>query len=129
MMRFNTTRFGVLEVDNDRLITFPDGIPGFPDVKRYILMDYRDTSLKWLQSVDDPDIAFIVAEPKIFSPDYSVKLDDTVRQYLEIKDESDLAILVIVRVENGNIAPNLHGPLLLNAENMRGVQIVVEKIS
>ncbi len=129
MMRFNTTRFGVLEVDNDRLITFPDGIPGFPDVKRYILMDYRDTSLKWLQSVDDPDIAFIVAESKIFSPDYSVKLDDAIRQYLEIKDESDLAILVIVRVENGNIAPNLHGPLLLNAENMRGVQIVVEKIS
>ncbi len=129
MMRFNTTRFGELEVDNDRLITFPDGIPGFPDVKRYILMDYRDTSLKWLQSVDDPDIAFIVAEPKIFSPDYSVKLDDTVRQYLQIKNDMDIAILVIVRVENGNIVPNLHGPLLLNAENMRGVQIVVEKIS
>ena len=65
MIAFPTTRFGNLEVDDDRLIQLQDGLLGFPDLKRFVLMDYKDTVLKWFQSVDDPDVAFIVVDPSL----------------------------------------------------------------
>ncbi|MEW6417036.1 MAG: flagellar assembly protein FliW [Nitrospirota bacterium] len=128
MVRFETSRFGILEIDEDKIINFPDGIPGFPEIKRYILMDYKDTPLKWLQAVDNPDVAFIVAEPSIFLPDYSIKLDVAIREYLQLKKEEDLAALVIIRVEDGKVIANFQGPLLLNASLMRGVQVVIDRV-
>lgn len=128
MVKFETTRFGTLEVDSNRIIYFPDGILGFPSIKRYILMDYKDTPLKWLQAIDHPDIAFIVMDPTISSTSYSIKLDDTIRQYLQLENDEDLAVLVIVRVEGDNVIANLQGPILMNASLMRGVQVVLDKI-
>ena len=64
MVKIETSRFGSLEVPEDRVIRFPVGLLGFPRLNRYILIDYKDTPLKWLQSVEDPDVAFIVTDPK-----------------------------------------------------------------
>ena len=128
MVKFETSRFGILEVDEGKIINFPDGLPGFPEIKRYILMDYKDTPIKWLQAMDNPDVAFIVAEPSILSPDYSIKLDAAIREYLQLKNDEDLAALVIIRVEDGKVIANFQGPLLLNASLMRGVQVVLEKV-
>lgn len=127
MIRFETSRFGSLEVNEEKIIYFEEGIPGFPDAKRYILIEYKDTHLKWLQAVDDPDIAFIVSEPWAFDPEYSIRLDDYICQSLKVKNESDLVILLIIRVENGNVKPNLQGPLLINADTMLGMQVVLDK--
>lgn len=126
MMSFETSRFGSLEVEEDKIINFPNGLLGFPEIKRYILMDYKDTPLKWLQAVDDPDIAFIVMEPTILSPDYSIKLDATARQCLQLENDNDLAVLVIIRVEGEKVIANFQGPILLNASLMRGMQVVIE---
>lgn len=127
MIRFETSRFGSLEVNEEKIIYFEEGIPGFPDAKRYILIEYKDTHLKWLQAVDDPDVAFIVSEPWVFEPEYSIRLDDYICQSLKVKNESDLVILLIIRVENGNVKPNLQGPLLINADTMLGMQVVLDK--
>lgn len=127
MLQFETTRFGVLEVEEDRIINFPDGLLGFPDIKRYILMDYKDTPLKWLQAVDDPDLAFIVTEPAVLFPDYNARLDSATKQYLKLEKDEDLAVLMIIRVEAEQIIANLQGPLFLNAGSMLGAQIVVDK--
>jgi flagellar assembly factor FliW len=128
MIKFETSRFGALEVKEDRIIQFPEGIPGFPEIKRYVLIDYKDTPLKWLHAVDDPDIAFIVTEPKTVSADYSVKTDAATRQYLNLDNEDDLAVFLILRVENGNMIPNFNGPLLINAGNMTGIQAVLDRV-
>lgn len=128
MLEFETSRFGRLEVAEDRIINFPEGLLGFPEIKRYVLMDYKDTPLKWLQAIDDPDVAFIVAEPAIIAPDYSVKLDPATRQYLNLENDDDLAVLVIIRVEGENIIGNYQGPLMVNASLMRGVQVVIDKV-
>lgn len=127
MIRFETSRFGTLEVEDNKIINFHDGLLGFSHLKRYILMDYKDTPLKWLQAVDDPEIAFIVVEPRIFFPDYSIKLDNAIKHHLQIENDEDLAVLVIIRVEGEKMIANLHGPILLNASLMRGVQVVLEK--
>lgn len=127
MVQFETTRFGALEVAEDRIVNFPDGLLGFPDIKRYILMDYKDTPLKWLQAVDDPDVAFIVTEPAVLFPDYNVRLDSATKQYLKLENDEDLAVLMTIRVEGEKVIANLQGPLFLNAGSMIGAQIVVDK--
>ena len=124
MISFETTRFGRLEVSKDKIINFPTGLMGFSDHKRYILMDYKDTSLKWLQAVDAPHVAFIVVQPFEFFPDYSLRIEDSIKDLLEIRDEDDISILTILRVEGEKVTVNLQGPLVINSVNKKGFQIV-----
>jgi flagellar assembly factor FliW len=124
MISFETTRFGRLEVGKDKIISFPSGLMGFSEYKRYILMDYKDTSLKWLQAVDAPHVAFIVVQPFEFFPDYSVSIEDSIRDLLEIEHEDDVSILTILRVEGEKVTVNLQGPLVMNSLNKKGMQIV-----
>ncbi len=126
MVRFDTSRFGRLEVSEDKIIKFPTGVVGFPQIKRYVLLDYDDTPVKWLQAVDDPDVAFIVIDPTLLVQNYAMNLDLTTRQALELESEEDLAVLTIVRVENGNVLANLKGPLLFNSRLRVGFQAVLE---
>jgi len=124
MISFETTRFGRLEVSKDKIINFPTGLMGFSDHKRYILMDYKDTSLKWLQAVDAPHVAFIVVQPFEFFPEYSLRIEDSIKDLLEIKEDDDISILTILRVEGEKVTVNLQGPLVINSLNKKGVQIV-----
>lgn len=125
---FQTSRFGSLEVDAEKIITFPDGILGFPAIKRYVLLDHKETVLKWLHAVDDPDVAFIVVEPVVLLPDFSMSPDPVTKKFLRIEQDEDLVTLVIIRVENERVIANFHGPLLFNASLKLGVQVVLDKI-
>jgi flagellar assembly factor FliW len=127
VIKFGTSRFGLLEAEEGKIINFPDGLVGFSGLKRFILIDHKDTPLKWLQSVDDPDIAFIVASPDIIAAEYSIDLDRTVRKYLQIENENELVVLVIMRVSGEDVIANFQGPLIINANNMKGVQIILER--
>ncbi len=126
MITIDTSRFGKVEVEEDRIIHFPEGLLGFPSLKGYVLIDYKDTPLKWLQSVDDPTIAFIVTEPSVLVPDYSVPLDEEAKKLIEIGDVQDLAVLIIIRVENEQVIANLRGPIVMNARVMKGIQIALD---
>ena len=126
MVLFETSRFGKLQVAEDKVIKFPSGLLGFPHVKRYVLIDYEDTPVKWLQAVDEPDVAFIVMEPGLIVQDYTINLDTTMRQSLELETEEDLAVLAIVRVDKGKLLANLKGPLLFNSRLKIGIQAVLE---
>lgn len=126
MIRFRTSRFGELEADDNTVITFPEGLVGLTDLKRYILIDHKDTALKWLQALDDPDIAFIVIPPDLIIADYSLTIDRNVRQFLQIEHDEDLAIFVIVRVSGNDVIANFQGPLLINSRTRTGIQAVLE---
>lgn len=125
MISFQTQRFGTLEVEDDRIITFPKGLLGFDEVKRYILIDYKDTPLKWLQAVDHPNIAFIVAEPGMFLSGYPIEVDHLTRLSLKIERDEDIAVLVILRVDGNNVIANLQGPLIINSQLMIGSQVIL----
>jgi flagellar assembly factor FliW len=126
MIKFSTSRFGDLEAEEKKIINFSEGLVGLPDLKRFIIIDHKDTPVKWLQAVDDPDMAFIVASPDIITTGYSINPDKTVRQHLRIDNDNDLVVLVILRVSGEDVIANLQGPLVINASNMRGAQIVLE---
>ncbi len=126
MIKFDTSRFGTLEVEKDKVISFQTGLLGLPDLNQYILIDHKDTPLKWLKALDDPDIAFIVASPMLILEDYAVELDDGVRKSLQIESNADIVVLVIMRVDGEDVIANFHGPLVINARNKQGMQLVMD---
>ena len=127
MVAFETSRFGPIEVGEDRIIRFPVGLLGFPELNRYVLIDYKDTPLKWLQSVDDPDVAFIVTDPKTVANEGTIRLGDDVVRFLQIEREDDLAVLLMLRVDGDKVIANLNGPLAINSNRMLGVQAVLDR--
>ncbi len=124
-MKINTTRFGEIEIEENKIITFPMGIPGFADLKRYVLIDYKDP-IQWLHAVDDPDVAFIVINPFPIFQDYSVNIQDDVQSFLGIKEPTDLVILNILTVTSQGITANLKGPLVMNSANFQAAQILLD---
>lgn len=129
MIEFETSRFGRLQVPEERVIHFPDGLVGLPHLKRYVLLDYRDTEVKWLQAVDDASVAFIVIAPFLLDRDYEITLPAQVTEALEIEDEEDVAILIILRVDGDRLLANFQGPLVINTKKMKGFQLIVESAS
>jgi flagellar assembly factor FliW len=125
MISFHTSRFGTLEVEEDKVINFPYGLVGFANLKRYILMDHRNTPIKWLQAIDHPDVAFLVVEPKTILAEYPIRIDSATRHSLQIEDDDDIAVLLIIRVEEDKIIPNIHGPLVINSRLKIGAQLVL----
>src|SRR6187549_765352 len=81
LMNVQTSRFGSVDVDADRIITFSRGILGFPKYSRYVLIQPEaDSSFYWLQSIEAADLAFVVTDPLLFMPDYQVPLREETRQ-------------------------------------------------
>jgi len=126
MIKLKTSRFGELEVEQDKVVDFPEGLIGLPDTKKFILIDHKDTQLKWLQAIEDPEIAFIVVSPDEISEDYNVDIDKKVKNYLHLDNNDDLAVLVTMRVDGDDVIANFQGPLLINASSRKGVQVVLE---
>ena len=121
-----TSRFGQLDVDPDRLITFDDGILGFPDQRRYALVQTGEGSgFYWLQSVDTPDLAFVVCDPRLFVADYQVpvKLEDL--ECIELRDPDYSQVFIIVNKVGDLLTGNFQGPLVVNVTNRRARQLVL----
>ena len=76
-MKVNTTRFGTLTLEEEKIIDMPSGMLGFPDKRRFVILNHReDSPFFWYQSVDDPDLAFVITSPFLFHPEYDVDLTE-----------------------------------------------------
>ncbi len=125
-LEIQTTRFGRLSVDEERVINFPRGLLGFPSLTRYALIQAGEENyFFWLQCVDEPNLAFVVADPSIFFKGYQVPLKDETRQELDISDEAFAQVFVICNKVGDWLTGNLLGPLVVNAANRQGQQVVL----
>lgn len=124
-MKVLTTRFGELELDENRIIEFPLGIPGFEESKHFFLIDHRD-NIWWLQSVDDADLAFIVTEPFTLFPDYSFTLSDSLEAMLQIEDPQQIVVLAIVNMDVTGVQVNLRAPIVINSAKRIGAQMIID---
>ncbi|HHW68376.1 MAG: flagellar assembly factor FliW [Epulopiscium sp.] len=130
-MILQTKHFGELNIDEGKVITFPEGIPGFPDHKRYVfIFDEEDENSPfcWLQSVDDGDIAFALVNPlKIYS-DYSPEVDNEHTEALGEFSESDLIVYAIVVVPEDitQMTANLKAPIIINIKTKIGMQVIAQ---
>ena len=125
-MIIETSRFGSLEVDEERLIRFPKGILGFPDQHEYALIQTaEDSGFYWLQAVSRPELAFVVCDPRLFVPDYvvPVKLDDLAQ--IGLSDPELAQVFTIVNKVDNMLTGNLQGPLVVNVQNRQARQLVL----
>jgi flagellar assembly factor FliW len=125
-MDVRTTRFGVIEIAEDRVITFPKGLLGFPSQTRYCLLEPGDDAcFFWLQSLDEPSLAFVVTDPSLFVQDYSVPIRPEQMAELTLARLEDAQVFVIVNKVDQQLTGNLQGPLVINTITRKGEQMVL----
>ncbi|MBN1493731.1 MAG: flagellar assembly protein FliW [Candidatus Omnitrophica bacterium] len=126
-MKIKTTRFGEIEVDQGKIIHFPEGIIGFQDIKNYLLIGKKERMVMWLQAIDKPEIAFIVVNPFLFEPTYDPKLSRQDLEFLKVTDVADINVLSIVVVPKNpqEMTANLLGPIVVNTKAKLGRQVIL----
>ena len=125
-MEIETTRFGRLTIDQQRLITFSRGLLGFGEYTRFALIQPGDDScFYWLQSVDDAELAFVLVDPQMFFKDYQVPIKGETADELGLSDLSTAQIFVICNRVDDWLTGNLLGPVVINPEKRVGQQVVL----
>lgn len=129
-MRLETSRFGSLEVDPETVITFTQPIIGFQEFRRFVLMPAsEDGAIKWLQSVEKGDLAFLLVNPQDICPGYTVRLNEQELAELAAQgvDELEVYTLLVVPEDPAQVRTNLKAPLLINPKHRLGRQSVLER--
>lgn len=125
-MEIETSRFGRLTLDDERVMTFPKGLLGFPEYTRYALIQTSDENyFFWLQCVDNPGLAFVVTDPTTFFKDYAVPLKGELQQDLLMDDVEHAQVFVICNKVDEWLTGNLLGPIVVNAANRLAQQVVL----
>jgi flagellar assembly factor FliW len=127
-MLIQTTRFGTVNIDESRLITFPKGLLGFPRYKQFALLEPGENScFLWLQSVETPELAFVVTDPSLFVSSYRVPLKPDQMQELGMHSLDEAQVFVIVNKREHLLTGNLQGPLVIHVQNRLGAQLVLSE--
>ena len=131
MKKINTLRFGELEIEEQDVVRFADGIPAFEDEHEFVVLPYEEgTPYMFLQSMATPELAFLMTDPFVFFPDYSFELDDENMDKLEIKTMDDVLVCTLISIPRSGVADmttNLLAPVVINRHTMQAKQIVLEK--
>ena len=128
-MILKTTRFGEIEIDESRTINFSEGIVGFPEDKKYVLMEHKPGSpFMWLQSLTSPGLAFVVMNPFQIFPDYLKNLSPEEENVLKPGSNETVMIFAIVTIPSGRAEEstvNLMGPVIIDPEIKEGKQVIL----
>jgi len=127
-MKFLTGRFGEIDYRENEVILVPKGILGFSQLTRYVvLQDERFAPFKWLQSTEDPNVAFVIMDPREFFPGYKLDINEKELEELDYANFSDLIVYVIVTVSQdaSHASADLLGPVVVNPKKRLGKQAVV----
>lgn len=133
-MKIDIERLGLknVVVDPASLFTFPDGLAGFENDKRFKLFhEEGKPTVFWLQSVDDPDVMFPVVVPGQLDLEYQIELSDADCALIELQNPDDAAVVVIIyrdAAQDGKIAANTHSPVVLNLKSRKGMQKILKDV-
>lgn len=124
-----TTRFGQVQLQADDLLTFPEGILGFADLKKFVLLDDpNDDIFAWLQSCDEPAIAFPVLEPELFAPQYKVNLAKSDYEGLKMQAADQVRLFCIITIPDDptQMTANMKAPVVINVPQRIARQCVLQ---
>lgn len=126
-MRIQTKMMGELDIDERQIIDFPDGLIGFRKFTSYALLDAPQKPYFYLQSMELAELGFILLDPFLFRPDYSIDVADEAMRSIGVIDPDDALVLTMVTVppDGGPITANLMGPLVIGRKIRRGAQVIL----
>lgn len=130
-MKVVTKHFGEVEVEDDKVVEFEQGIFGFEAYKKYVML-YEKKGTKdglcWMQSIDDVELSLPVINPIFWFPEYSPEIADELIAKLGNLKEEDLNIfsVVVITEKLEDMTTNLKAPMVINIKTRKGMQIIVE---
>lgn len=129
MIQSTSSRFGQLNIDDDKVLTFPSGLLGFPESRRYVLLDHdTEAPFKWLQSLDEPAVAFVIIDPDLLLADYRIEVPGDAMAEVQGNEAGELSTAVILTIPSddpGRMTANLRGPVLMNRHSRLCKQLVL----
>ena len=131
-MKANTRIFGEIDIDESKIITFVNGMVGFPDMKKFTLIYDEEKKNKggimWFQSLDEPEFAMPVVDPSSICDDYNPTVNDELLSAIGELNDENLFVLVTIKVPSDitKMTINLKGPIIINSDTRLGEQIIVE---
>lgn len=120
---------GKIQYDDKDIITFKKGIPGFNDLKKFIIVDLKEYEpFKLFHSIENTEVALIVTSPYDFYENYDISISDETVKHLNIKDPSEVLVITTVTLNSDvkKITMNLQGPIVINTSNNLGEQIILD---
>lgn len=131
-MKLETAQFGTISYIEKEVILFEDGLFGFEDKRKFLLIDGgKDSYFSFLQSIDEPGLCFVIANPKEIITDYLLSISQLDYDHLEIKSPEMVEDFVIITIPENldEISANLLGPIVINCETMKGKQVISQNQS
>ena len=131
-MLIKTRCFGEIDLSEDKILTFDNGLLGFEDYKRYTILfnneDGREQTISWLQSVEEETLAIPVINPLLVKEDYDPTVEDELLKSLgELNDDNLLLLLTMtIPADLEQMTANLKAPIIISADTKKGCQIIVE---
>ncbi len=131
-MTIETRIFGEVTIDDNKIITFGNGIVGFPDLKRFALVHDAEkgenAGIRYMQSLDEPAFAMPVMDPLIVAPDYNPMVDDEILKPIGELTVDELLVLVTVTVPKDlkKMSVNLRAPIVINVSERKAIQLILE---
>jgi flagellar assembly factor FliW len=129
-MQLETSRFGTIEYDPNDVITFTQPILGFQEFRRFVLLPGpQGNAVRWLQSTDKGDLAFIIMNPRQVLPDYTLQLGAHELAELAVTKAEELEVytLVVVPHDNTQVRTNLRAPILISLKHRLAKQTILER--
>lgn len=128
-MKINTVRFGEIDIEQERIFKFALPIIGFNELREYVILDLnKDNFFKWLQSVEDPALAFPVVSVFSLGVDYSIDIPDNAVEALKIKNVESLLVMNIASIPQDNpqgTTINLLAPIIFNLDEQLAGQVIL----
>lgn len=128
MVEILSKPFGKITIHPEQILQFPDGLLGFENFKEFALIEEsEDSPFKWLQSLQEKSLAFIVIQPELFLDDYKPLIPDDELSAMELSSVNDALKFVIVTIPNDNpqdMTANLQGPIMINKKNHTAKQLI-----
>lgn len=131
-MKVNTRIFGEIDIEEEKIITFPGGIIGFPELTQFTLIHDEEkgvgAGIRWLQSMQEPAFAMPVMDPLLVKEDYNPEVNDELLEPAGNINVDNMLVLVTVTVPSDitKMTVNLRGPIVINAEEKKACQIIVD---
>ena len=128
-MNIETKFLGEVQINEDEILTFENGLPGFPDETKYILLGLdADLPIALLQATENKELGFIVAYPYAFKNDYAFDLSEEDKEELKIETESDVAVYTVLTLKESFLDStiNLLAPIVINKSKQLGKQIILQ---
>ena len=129
-MFINTINFGKLDIPEDKIINFQDGLPGFPQIHRFAVLELEELKpFRYLLALDDPPIALYIINPFMVDPTYEFRLTDSDMEDLKSKNSAELAVFTVATIpeDPSQATINLMAPIVINEKDCCGKQVILHE--